>query len=706
MRTVSFIRRGVLALSTLACATVASAHCGPMLSTARFTASAAKRPISARDLIELRDIGDTTSENYGFPSRLALSPDGQAVAFSLIRADLDGNGYCVAIVVARVATGVAPIEVNTGGELLPESDNLRGYLTPTGTNIPVVPVWSPDGRRLAFLRRDAGRTRAWIVGAEGHGARAVTGDAADISGLAWSADGRRLVVASHPALALERRANEQEGRSGWLYDARMTPEYQAAPMLPAETPRVIEAVDLATSTVAPAAPADAARMPDDHAPGIPLAPAAQGTHGRRAWTEREGGGLVAPLLLFVTDRDGRKTACAGSWCTGGIVGLWWEATGRTLLVLRREGWNREDTVLYRWQPGRPAPQVVLRTQDVLQDCGRTGGILVCTRETASMPRRIEAIDLATGTARIVFEPNPEFAGLTLGQVRRVRASNHLGLPAWGDLVLPPGHQPGRKWPLIVVQYHSQGFLRGGTGDEYPIFLLAQRGFAVLSVERPPTFATAYPSIKTAFELNQMDLKDWAERRSILSSVEALVDAAIATGDVDGAKVGITGLSDGASTVRFAMINSRRFAAAALSTCCFDPLSVTTYDGIALSDTLRKMGFPGATQPDPEFWRPYSLAVSGKVTDAPLLMQLADREFISGLEAFQAMREYGKPVELYVFPDENHVKWQPVHRAAIYARTIDWFAFWLLGSKDPDPAKRAQYDRWDRMRAERGTGVRP
>jgi hypothetical protein len=28
--------------------------------------------------------------------------------------------------------------------------------------------------------------------------------------------------------------------------------------------------------------------------------------------------------------------------------------------------------------------------------------------------------------------------------------------------------------------------------------------------------------------------------------------------------------------------------------------------------------------------------------------------------------------------------------------IDWFAFWLLGREDPDPAKANQYARWHQL----------
>ena len=80
------------------------------------------------------------------------------------------------------------------------------------------------------------------------------------------------------------------------------------------------------------------------------------------------------------------------------------------------------------------------------------------------------------------------------------------------------------------------------------------------------------------------------------------------------------------------------------------------------------------------------------------MQISDDEYHQALGAFTALREHGKPVEMYVFQGEHHNKWQPQHRAAIYARNLDWFGFWLQGQVDADPAKAAQYTRWTAMRA--------
>ena len=92
-----------------------------------------------------------------------------------------------------------------------------------------------------------------------------------------------------------------------------------------------------------------------------------------------------------------------------------------------------------------------------------------------------------------------------------------------------------------------------------------------------------------------------------------------------------------------------------------------------------------------------MVLNARAMTKPILMQLADEEYLLGLETFTALREAGQPVEMYVFPDEHHIKWQPEHRRAIYERNLDWFRFWLQSHVDPDPVKAAQYVRWSAMR---------
>lgn len=684
---------GLAALCLLFPAT-AWANCEDVL-PAHEASSTVKRDLTAADLIQLREIGDPDSAVFNGPSPFAVSPDGSRIAYIINRADLATNSYCRALVVSGL-TGVGPPDiVDRGGELIKIMDVQRGFYLPSGATRTIVPSWSPDGRRLAYLRRDNGVTQAWVARADGSGARAATQSAVDVEAVVWGKDGSTLLYGTRKDTAAVQAKLDREGQSGWLYDRGVSPEISARPLTPATNALDVSAVDLRTGAIMTADAEGQATVERTAPADMPVDPQAVGDDGRKAYLEHQDSSPLAPARLVVTNGD-RRNRCEAESCAGGILSLWWR--GSSVLMLRREGWAKETMALYRWQPGVGRPKALLRTTDVLHGCVMAGAELVCTREDSRTPRKVVAIDTATGRTRTIFDPNPEFSGIRLGTVTRIKWRNDLGLEAWGDLVMPPGHKPGKKLPMVVVQYHSDGFLRGGTGDDYPIFLLAQRGIAVLSAERPNFFAAAFPQLRTWYEINAANQKDWGERRSLLSSVLTGVQMAVDRGDIDSSRVGITGLSDGASTVAFALINSKAFAAAALSTCCMEPNTTATYGGIAWAEWLHGMGYPPATQDNPDFWRDMSLARNAARIDTPLLMQLADNEFRLALEAFGALHEQNKPVEMHVYPDEYHVKWQPIHRRAVYERNLDWFSFWLQGREDPDTAKITQYRRWRAMRS--------
>jgi dipeptidyl aminopeptidase/acylaminoacyl peptidase len=697
VRASSAVLASLLGISAAAVPTAAYAECANILPLANDQPEA-KRPITASDLIEMREIGSPDSASFASPSPFAVSPDGTRVAYVINRADLATNSYCRALVVSAVRGVGRPQVLDRGGELIKVIDVQQDFYLPTGATEVIVPIWSPDGSRIAYLRRDAGRTQAWVAGADGGGARQMSHADVDVTALAWSGDGERLIFGTPKGEASIERAIDQEGDRGWFYDERVSPEISARPKLRATAELDMFAADISTGRIGPAQAADRARLKAAPLPGRPVDPVAIGPHGWRAWVERSASSPMAPAVLMANGSKGETIRCGAASCSGGILSIWWNKD--RLLFLRKEGWDKGTMALYRWKPGSSAPITVLRTDDVLHGCVKALEELICTRESSRIPRRIVAINIRTGKDREIFDPNPEFARIRLGRVLRLKWRNKFGLEAWGDLVLPPDYTPGTRLPMVVVQYHSDGFLRGGTGDEYPIFLLAQRGFAVLSTERTPFFASQFPELKSWEAIIAAGQHDWSERRNLLSSVLTGVKMAIEKGYTDPKRVGITGLSDGSATVAFALIHSHTFSAAAISTCCIEPNTTMTYGGIAWADWLKTIGFPPATSDDHAFWRDMSLAQNAATIDTPLLMQLSDKEFRLALEAFSALREQHKPVEMYVFPDEDHVKWQPEHRRAVYERNLDWFSFWLQGKEDPAPSKAAEYARWRKMRAER------
>jgi dipeptidyl aminopeptidase/acylaminoacyl peptidase len=679
------LRWMVALLGVLAWPGAAHADCSMVLPAGR---SLEQRAVTARDIIQLREIGFPDGALSG-PSPLAVSPDGRRIAFVINQADVQTNAYCRGLVVLELVAGAKPQLIDVGGEFMPMGTFVRGLWVEVGLQKPATPAWAPDGRSVAVLRRDKGVTQAVVIGLDGR-PRLSTHVDADIEDLRWNPAGTRLFFTSRPGFKVASKRIEEEGKRGWFYDQRMAPNDGAAPRIEAgDAPSQTFALDVATGSVQPA-------ESGGHVP-IWGAERARSGRGEEAFLEPEGASPVSPDQLRVKLASGEALHCPSAACRGRFAGLWWAPHNREIWFLKREGWNHGTSAFYRWRIGTAAPVRSLATDDVIDNCVAAGSGLACTAENSSHPRTVQLIEPKSGSRRVLFDPNPEIADVALGRVVRLKWRNDFGLEAWGDLAVPPGAHKGAKLPLIIVQYNSRGFLRGGTGNEYPIYPLVAAGYAVLSFDRPAPVASTHTELKTDVELNAANEKGWAERKSVLSALQRGIDLAIATGMVDPKRIGITGLSDGATSARFALLNSNRFAAAAISSCCLEPKTIMTYGGIRWAQFNRAVGYPLATVDDPQFWRPVSLVVNAQRFHTPLLIQQSDDEYLLSLEALEALREKEAPVELYVFPDEHHVKWQPGHKMAVFLRTLDWFNYWLKCRKDPDPTKLEQYRRWDAMR---------
>jgi hypothetical protein len=651
--------------------------------------TAGERTPSPVDIVRLRDFGGPEAGSQGEPP-FSLSPDGRFAALALRRADPGRDSYCVGVAVIPLDGRSAPRLVDVGGDFILNLSDIRSIPdVPVGNAEAVTPKWSPDGRWLAYLRRDGGRTRVWRARSDGSAAEAVTTLEEDARAVRWSGDGRSLIVKTRPGAAAGEAAIADEERGGFLYDRRFWTLSRSRPRPPLPIEEVELQVDPESGGILqtiPPAPKPAAGV------GEEVLLSARSPAGARAWTSAESRAVILGPESLKVEIGGKTVACRLRFCSDAVGPLWWKNDEELFLFQNGTADNGGTTSLLRWRPARDRqPRLVLSTQDALIGCQLVRDAILCARETSLRPRHLVRIDPANGRMLTLFDPNPEFSALKKGEVRRLRWRDADGVTAYGDLVLPVAHRPGMRHPLVVVQYQSRGFLRGGTGDEYPIHAFAARGFAVLSVQRPKFFAAG--KARDFDELMRMHTKDFAERRRVLKSLETGVGRTVAGGWADPARIGITGLSDGAATVQFALVNSSLFRAAALSSCCDEPSTSMFAAGRDYANLLIASGFPEPGVPDPGFWGRYSLAANAPRLRTPILLQLTEDEFRFGLETFVTLDRHRVPIEMYVFADGYHLKWRPAHRLAVYERAIDWFDFWLNGKTDEVPLKKAQYGRW-------------
>lgn len=660
------------------------------------------RLLTARDLAEIADIGRSDSNESASP--FGISPDGRHIAFLVRRANPNANAFCQRLLVAPIDGSGQAEELDRGGAFIRADFRLRGFSSlMAGYAKVITPRWSPDGSRIAFLKREEDGTQVWVVESGGETpARQVTALPDNVDDFVWGRKGAGLVVATRPGIRLKAEAIAREARSGFLFDERFSPQFADRPIPRGPLTTVHTWVDLTTGVSRPAAPSEIALLVPQTPANLPEKARAftKGPGSSAAWLEpKSPRRLISPTRLVMSLPDGRRIACEEARCEG-TRHLWWSTDGRTLYALRKTGTGMSDESelqLMRWEAGAPTPRQVLVTEDVLVGCELSGEELICAREGSTQPRRLVAIDPDTGRERLIYDPNPNFRSVDLGKVQRLHFSNEYGEESYADLVLPPDHKPGEKHPLVVVQYTSHGFLRGGTGDEVPIHVLAAKGFAVLSFARPD-FVAAAMKAETELELRKANRDDWIDRRNVQSSLGKAIELALATGTVDSERLGISGFSAGSTAVQWALINSSLFKVASLGHCCAGMYSYPLAAGPEFTQFSRNMGYRFFFEPGAEdFWKPMSLVLNAKKIDAPILIQTNDSEYEGGLDVVAKFKYLGKPIELYVFENETHVKWQPAHRLAVYERTVEWFQFWLMNTMDCDPAKADQYERWKAMK---------
>jgi len=133
----------------------------------------------------------------------SISPDGRWIAAAVGTA---ANSHIVRLPV----TGGEPVRLRPGGP----------------------PVWSPDGKQLAFVETQGGSRRVWISDPDGQGATQVSGAAPSNPFLTWLPDGRiawsksdatdfQIRSPSDPSQAAEGIQGDKP--VGWILDARFSP---------------------------------------------------------------------------------------------------------------------------------------------------------------------------------------------------------------------------------------------------------------------------------------------------------------------------------------------------------------------------------------------------------------------------------------------------------------------------------------------------
>jgi len=649
----------------------------------------APRPVTSMDLLTLRDL-------HG----IQISPDGRHVAFVLGQALYESNSYRTGLFVVGTQEGSKPISLGTAGP--PRWDQINQWL-------PEAPQWSPDSNEIYYRLKSTGIWQVWKWKLEGGAPVQITHAEHSVQSFQLSTDGTELaMVVEKPCVSdrhqlaehgilydgklsvgdpvpildaiLKMHCADTETTETWMHDLRSGNERKA-------TDKEHEAYS-SWKDVPNGNTFSAKEIKEQNIIGVKISPdATKMVYQRWLADPAQSFAWSYPLLLKSTSGRGSPIVL-----TPGIYYVsqyWWTPDSQDIYYAEYAG-DGHSSKLMKVAIAGGAPRQVLNTNDELFEysADRSGRLLSFSRENSTTPAEVAVADLSTGKIRTLVDVNPELQNIQLSPAQRIDFSSKYGDHFWGHLVLPPNHESGRRYPLIITTYaDSDEFLRGGVGDEYPIQVFAANGFAVLDFNsgkfhnRPGDFESAVLMLLSPTE-------------GMAAAVEKLADMGI----VDPVRVGITGLSFGASLVDYGISHTNLFHAAIESGGgAFDP-----YEYFLGPDSIRGYYFSmyGLGPPEGDStakWQRQSTSPNVQYILSPLLINTADSEYIGDMQLITTLRQGKKPVEMFIYADELHEKNQPKHRYEIYRRNVDWFNFWLKDKEDRDPAKAEQYTRWRELR---------
>ncbi len=648
------------------------------------------RPITSMDLLTMRDV-----------IGLQISPDGKRVAYVVSQAVHETNSYRTALFVVETEPGSVPVNLGSAGP--PQWDRLGQY-------IKIGPQWSPDSQYITHLMGEKDRKQIWRWHRAGGEPEQLTRSASDVQSYEWRPDGRQIVFTSVDPISPEeiKRVAEQgilyDSYAGEGFESSITPwegRYIARAAIATKPRRKqVWIYDLATRTERKATAEEEADYNKAHLPRPVYQPTDKVyVHIIETSPDRKLIAYVSYLLDPEKPRPGAWSVSIKESDGGEPIELvppsefytnrlWWSKDSRTIYFTRDK--EAGGTGIYAIPARGGTMREVIKSKDLLTQISFDKDVsrVACLRENATTPPEVALFDLKDGVLHTLANVNPEFQNIALSPVTKLEWYNKYGDKSSGYLVKPHNYEPGKRYPLIVTTYGTPGFLRGAVGDEYPIQVFAANGFAVLDFYRPSRPVPKQGDFDTV-------MLNWY---SPMASLETAVNMLDKMGVIDPTRKGLTGLSYGAEITNFTISHSDLFqAAAASSDSARDPI----FFYFANSFWHRSFKQWGLGLPEGETaarWQELSPALNAARVKAPLLIQVADSEYLHGLQFYTALREHGKPVEMIIYADEWHIKNQPKHRYEVYQRNIDWFNFWLQGREDTDPSKRDQFTRWRAMRA--------
>lgn len=283
------------------------------------------------------------------------------------------------------------------------------------------------------------------------------------------------------------------------------------------------------------------------------------------------------------------------------------------------------------------------------------------------------------TPHAVFQSNPQHVKYLWGKSETISyRANGRDLKA--VLLYPADFKEGTRYPMIVNVYEDQQ--RTGLTYENPS-MYNEAGINFRNLTAAGYFVLL-PDI--IYGHGNPDLAE-----TMTACVLAGVDAALQTGHIDSARMGLTGHSFGGYETDMILTQTNRFKTAVSSAAFTNQIS--TYFTIGRHGTPdwwkaehQQLRMGKSFFEDPENYFRSSPVLQAAKVQTPLLSWAGDRDFHvhyqQSIEFYLALRRLGKTHTLLLYPNEGHVLSDPANQVDATRRIQAWFDSYLKPLPEP------------------------
>ncbi len=657
----------------------------------------AKHAITFDDLIKLHRVAEAQ-----------ISPDGKWVAYTVATPDMEAN------------RGASNIWV------VPAAGGATTQLTQSGHDSS--PVWSPDGKTLAFLSSRSGDSQVYLLSMDGGEAHALTKISSGTDIVKWSPGGKTLAFTSsvYPDCKdndcnTKRDAEKEKSKvkahvaeqllyRHWTHwnDGKRSHLF-VVPADGSSAPR--DLTPGANYDVPPderSGPGDINFSPDskeicftavtDKMEAIStnadlfIVPVAGG-EAKRITTQPgfDGNPVYSPDGNFIAyhaqltaeyesdrwrvmlyNRQTEKIENLSEKFDRSANELAWSRDSKTI-YFTAENETRQPVYAMPAHAGADPIKIIADTFNTALSLSADGKMLVFERTSLTMPAEIfTAASDGSNVRQLTHQNDSILAALEMTAPETFWFEGAEGTKVQAMLLRPPKFDATKKYPLLVLLHGGpQTMWSNAWGYRWNPQVFSAAGYLTLMINRRGS--TGYGQKFTDEITNDWGGKAYVD---VMNGVDYTLKK---YSYIDGTRMAAAGGSYGGYMADWIATHTGRFKAIVSHASVYDKTAMWATEELWFEEHDMQ-GAPWTSPENYKKWSPSTYAGELGKFKTPTLVIAGERDYrvpyTQSLEFFSALQRQGVPSKLVVFPDEGHWVLKPQNSQFWYKTFLDWLAAYL------------------------------